>query len=1089
MRCDNHHDHRHDRTAVKLEFDREELTTTDTPFGLVLSLTGLKSGGEPGAPALPRTQVKIAVPDGTWPHELEILDERWETVVEGGSLVAPAQWLRAGAATPGSSASGRPAKKTAAKKSAAKKSAAKKSAAKKSAAKKSAAKKSAATKSAAKRSAAKAIAAARHDDRDAGDGHDQPHLHCADDCSCRHSRRPDNPATKGFPAPEITPPDPDKYAVAAADPPPAARAVRIDTIGTTHVAVVEVNPVRLTRKGGVELCTSLAIAVRYAAEAPLGDHQKAVAALREQLGQDIDPERVVPRPSPVLTGPAQAERLRDLARSEVLNSDVIGGINWPWPRLDLPSEYLVITDDVKWNAMAIAPTTPVLGMVAQFQRLAAAKRARGISARVVTITDIVNGRFGDFRAGARDLQEVIRRFLKSVRTRWGVSWLLLGGDVGVVPIRAVAGAMQGHITRDSKSSPDDNRSHWTGSYLKMKVVNPGDWWSASTANQLVRSDTGQLIPYDDAATSSTTSAGWFFTASDWSTRSTMPTDYVRVNGPASIANGDMMFLYTWNTLPTDLYYASLASWVVGYHTIDIGFFSFQLPYVYEPEHDWDALGNGIYGQHRLDGTDLDGVHLATDLCVGRAPVDTATDAATFVDKVLTYERLGGGVFTSLDQSWPTRVVLASSDWGGPTRFWPTTSSPPSDNHYLHDAGASRSLLKAPAAPSTFDFELIAHVSDADRRLLPYKSSTASSVRGWYYARSATDLSINELVISLLWVTIRFPMPSPWIVVHGPLAERTPQVYELDYIGQDGSMADQERLRQQVLAELPAIDDFQRLYEDELDLTLSERLAAPVQYLTSARLQSALDTAPHFMSLSGHGNSDGCCGGSVGLARALRNGKPGFIGYADSCLTNMVDGDDAFSEELLTNPDGGAVGYVGNTRFSWIGVGDDFQRAFFHRLTTTRHLGLLNDSRIGVYGTTGSWNGYDRWAVFTLNLLGDPELQVHRSALPRIRLTVIDHVRRVLRAEAIVLQPRPSDPFPARPPVGDIRIHVSAGDHLFDAVTDGNGEVRLPAEVVANGSIEVTASHPDFVTAHEVLEVIPADDTGSCCHCSCHRSDD
>lgn len=1062
MRCDPHQDHRDDRTAVKLEFDRQGLRITDTPFGLVLALQHLKSGGKPGAPALPRTQVRIAVPDDMWPHELEILDAVWETVVEKASFVAPAQWLRAGARKAAARASEPPTKKAAAKTS----------------------------RRAAKPSKPRPPAEG-HDsgepDEHHGEHHEHRDVHCADDCSCRRTPRPDNPATKGFPAPELTPPDPEQYTTAAADPPPPARAVRIDTIGSNHVAVVEVAPMRITREGGVELCTSLTLAVRFASDPPLGDHEEALAALREQLGRDIAPERVVPRPSPVLTGPAQAESLHDLTRDLVVNSDVIGDIRWPWPYLDLPSEYLVITDDVRWNAMTIQPTTPVPGMVAQFERLAAAKRARGITARVVTITNIVNGRYGDFRTGARDLQEVIRRFLKSVRTRWGVSWLLLGGDVSIVPIRQVAGAMQGHVTRDSKSSPDDNRSYWTGSFLKMKVVNPGDWWSASAANQLVRSDTGQLIPYDAAGTSSATSPGWFFTAADWSTPSASPTEYVRVNGPAGVANADMMFLYTWNTLPTDLYYASLASWVVGEHTFDLGWFRFQLPYVYEPDHDWDALDNGIYGQHRLDGTDLDGVHLATDLCVGRAPVETATEATTFVDKVLAYERLGNGFFSSLDRSWPTRVVLASSDWGGPTRFSPTSSAVPGDNEYHHDAGAMRSLLKSPTAPGSFDFELVAHVSDSDRRVLPYKSSTSSAVRGWYYARSATDQSINELVIPLPWMTIQIPIPSPWIVVHGPLAERTPQVYELDNRGQDGSMADQERLRQQILAELPAINDFQRLYEDELDLTLAERLAAPVQYLTSARLQSALDTAPHFMSLSGHGNSDGCCGGSVGLARALRNGTPGFIGYADSCLTNMVDANDAFSEELLTNPNGGAVGYVGNTRFSWIGVGDDFQRAFFHRLTTTRHLGLLNDSRIGVYGTTGFWTGYDRWAVFTLNLLGDPELRVYRSTLPGLRLTLIDDLHIVVRVEAIVPQPRPSEPFPGPPPVRGIRVHVAAGDQTFDATTDDAGEVQVPAELAASGSLEVTASHPNFVTAYEVVELArpEAPEPERPCRCCCH----
>lgn len=282
------------------------------------------------------------------------------------------------------------------------------------------------------------------------------------------------------------------------------------------------------------------------------------------------------------------------------------------------------------------------------------------------------------------------------------------------------------------------------------------------------------------------------------------------------------------------------------------------------------------------------------------------------------------------------------------------------------------------------------------------------------------------------------------------------------------MADQERLRQQIVAELPAINSFERLYEDELDLSIWGRIAAPVEYLTSARLQTALNARPHFMSLSGHGNSDGCCGGSVSLANSLTNGDRGFIGYADSCLTNQFDTNDAFSEALITNPDGGAVGYVGNTRFSWISVGDDFQRAFFHRLTTTRHLGLLNDSRVNVFGTTGFWQGYERWAIFTLNLLGDPELQVYRAPLPGIRI-VIDRRLHEIDLVPIPVPWPPKGPIPDPPPLQEALIHVRAGDQVVDLYADANGRVRLPEDFPLIERIEVTASHPDFLTAHEVLE--------------------
>ncbi|MCK4681386.1 hypothetical protein KAT82_09670, partial [bacterium] len=52
---------------------------------------------------------------------------------------------------------------------------------------------------------------------------------------------------------------------------------------------------------------------------------------------------------------------------------------------------------------------------------------------------------------------------------------------------------------------------------------------------------------------------------------------------------------------------------------------------------WDASGNGTYGQISLDEIDM-----YADVFVGRAPVDNTTEAARFVNKVLTYEGAPGG---------------------------------------------------------------------------------------------------------------------------------------------------------------------------------------------------------------------------------------------------------------------------------------------------------------------------------------------------------------------------------------------------------------------------------------------------------------
>ncbi|MEA3409460.1 MAG: C25 family cysteine peptidase, partial [Candidatus Eisenbacteria bacterium] len=52
---------------------------------------------------------------------------------------------------------------------------------------------------------------------------------------------------------------------------------------------------------------------------------------------------------------------------------------------------------------------------------------------------------------------------------------------------------------------------------------------------------------------------------------------------------------------------------------------------------WDGNGDGTYGQISLDDIDM-----YADVFVGRAPIDNATEAARFVNKVLTYEGAPGG---------------------------------------------------------------------------------------------------------------------------------------------------------------------------------------------------------------------------------------------------------------------------------------------------------------------------------------------------------------------------------------------------------------------------------------------------------------
>jgi hypothetical protein len=1013
---------------VRANFSRDDLRLKGTPFGLVVELKGCSTGGEAGAPALPRTSIHIAVPEGTWPGSLDVKAAQVIPLTDKATLVAPAQPPRAGEERSGDAHETRK----------------------------------------------------RDEKRHAEEKHRQPDRHCAPPPTSDDDQ--EDIEFEGFPAPPIVPPDPALYERAAKQ--PVSRITSIDHLGFNPVMRVELRPVRYAADGRLELVTEFEIALAYGPKPEPLPPERLKALLEENGVRDVDTARLMPLPEPKVVSRGQATRLNDLAKALVVNPGIIGKWNDRFPYLELPAEYLIITDNQTWNADTIAPTGTVAGdMVGAFRRLADWKRSRGLTAKVATVTDIVGGRYGNFRSGSRDLPEVIRRFLKWAYERWGVAWVLIGGDVGVVPARNVAGGVEGHMDVQATDPPPNNTSFWTGSFLKMNVQGPGTWWPGSWDRILTNATTGQPIPFDSTGASAGGSLGWYYTTSDtYATRATMPTQYVRVNGPAGVVNGRMQWLYEWNRIPTDFYYASLQSYAIAYLEIDIWFLKIRIPYVYVPAHDWDALDNGLYGQF-VNGQDVDGVVWRTDVSVGRAPVSSLTEANTFVDKVIAYERFRASDGSWLNSDWPRRLVFAASNWGDPVQISPTFANPPGDNAF-RNLGAY-TLVKLANAPGSFDFQLIADISDSDRRELAFNIGGGSGP-GWYYARSATDLSPSQIDINLLFIHISFPVPSQWIVVHGTAQELSPRYYFLDWTGQDGSMADEEQLRDQLRTEIPGWDQVSRYYKDETDLTPVQAGAAPVQHLTTTRVRDALNAGPHIVSLSGHGAPWGCCGADSGMAATLTNGPYAFIGYADSCLTNQYEGEDAFSEELLKNPNGGAVAYVGNSRFSWIGLGDDHQRSFFHRLVSTRHIGLANDMRIFALDMT-YWHAYARWCVHALNLLGDPEMQVWRG---RHRFLGIDVFWNGDRRIPLVVKLKPRRPKPGEPVerFEDIVVHLRQGDFERIERADATGTATFDVQQAAAGKLTLTVSGPEAVPVIEELEVLGPVWVAGKVACVSHRHD-
>ena len=472
-----HEGHDEGRIRVIVAFDESDVRLRDTPAGLQIELEGCVSNvGPPGSPALPRTTIRIALPEGTWPGRINVGAEETIRLTDQPTFVMPVQPLRPGIHEGGNGDH-------------------------------------------TDRTEDDDRRGDPHDDDRRGDPHDDdrrgdPH----DDRRRppRHKPTPDDVdefVVEPFPAPAFVPPDPELYAAAGRD---DRRVLPSDFtyLGLTPIVSIELRPVRFNADGLLELSTMIDMMVGYGPRPQPDEHgrEEAIDLLRQRGLVDIDPDRVLPMPEPRITSRAQASRLSDIAREIVANPDMVGRVRDRYPWLDLPADYLIITDNQTWNAATITPTGSVTGdLFASFARLADWKRSRGVTAKVVTISDIVAGQYGDFRSGSRDLPEVIRRFLKWAQEHWGVAWLLLGGDVGIVPARLAAGALEGQMKLTADDPPGNNLSHWTGSFLKMHVVDPGGLWPGDWDPLLVNGATGRLIPFDSTGASASGGLGWYYT--------------------------------------------------------------------------------------------------------------------------------------------------------------------------------------------------------------------------------------------------------------------------------------------------------------------------------------------------------------------------------------------------------------------------------------------------------------------------------------------------------------------------------------------------------------------------------------------------
>ncbi len=621
-----------------------------------------------------------------------------------------------------------------------------------------------------------------------------------------------------------------------------------------------------------------------------------------------------------------------------------------WPGFFILEEfpYLVITDNYQWpefielsDGSTRPPNLSERGsaltgdVVEEFEKLAKWKTAKGMRARVVTVSDIVDKKFGDFTNGgfARDLQEVIRNFIKYARKTWGTLYILLAGDVNVVPMRKLAGSgtyPTFGCSKDTVNPPLEDRCAFITGKGVMKIrprFTPEPTEFLSTLKGGIR------IPFNRQAGSGY--MGWYYTTE---------TEFTTKNEGFTI-DDNYYWMRTSNSIPSDLYYTSLVG--PGY----------SVP----GKHDFDDNNNGIYGQfyydHDLsDYKSLDQVDFWSDLWVGRASVETQSEAEAFVEKVLTYEQLEKqDVDGSVDISYLNKILYAADYYA---RVWHykqgDTSIPPVEKRFTHAIGTNATKLHTPfniTMSGGIPSYRIVMRSGTTNIVIPYNTAASATNLGWYFA---TDNNYNA----------QSATPTKFIIIKGPEADIDGDYYLMDPMGLELAFQEKENLRGLNDFDYPDFTSVERHYTDYYDLAPPP----PLIPLEQATVNAAINNGVHFLSLTGHGSPGGCC--KVYTSESMTNHNKFYIAYSLSCSTARPDGYDSLAEVMTNDPDGGAIGYVGYTRYGWVGTGDNYEEFFWHKLGITGRMGPAAGLRLA----TGGVNQI--WTLYTQTLFGDPEMPVY-----------------------------------------------------------------------------------------------------------------
>ena len=200
---------------------------------------------------------------------------------------------------------------------------------------------------------------------------------------------------------------------------------------------------------------------------------------------------------------------------------------------------------------------------------------------------------------------------------------------------------------------------------------------------------------------------------------------------------------------------------------------------------------------------------------------------------------------------------------------------------------------------------------------------------------------------------------------------------------------------------------------------------------------------------------------------------GGVLYSIGCWVGAFDKEDAISEHFILNPYG-PVAFVANSRYGWgspgnplYGYSDKLDQNFYRKIFNDSifHVGIALAEDKADFVPLSRWENVYRWHQYEVNLLGDPEMEIHTEYLGPVLSDIPDTV-----VQGSSLTFTVYDQYGNL--LSDAKVALSYDDSVYATTAsskNGSGTIDIP--LIGMDSIYLTIYARNHVTLKKWIHVL------------------